>query len=81
MVDLRQRLGQQGFLYKAGHAQFLLHAFTCERLLPLLAHELGHAHRRGGLHCQVVEHAPVVACIFLVAQARSQVDQPDQFAL
>ena len=68
-------------LNQARDAQFLLQPFTLLRLDLLFAHQLRHAHGRRSLRGEVVEQGAIVGRVVLIAQARAEIQQADQFAL
>jgi hypothetical protein len=54
------RARQQRLLHQVGNTQLLGDSLALERFDLLLAHELGHAQRRSGLHRQVAQQPAIV---------------------
>ena len=66
---------------QARHPELLLDALPLLGLLLLLADELRHLHRRRGLGGEVVQELPVVRRVFLLGEARTEIEEPDQLPL
>src|SRR5919198_5738576 len=72
---------QEPLLDELGDPQLLLDALPLADLGLLLADQLGHPHRRGGVAGQVVQQLAVVGGVLRLAAARAEVEQADELAL
>src|SRR5438093_2789740 len=79
--ELRYPLRKELLLDELRDAHLLLETLAGPDLDLLLAHELRDPDRGRRLTCQLVEKPAVFARIFLVGEARAELEEPDQLAL